>query len=68
VVLNQTEGEIEVEVDCSRSENMVFSVEGGVIKKRVKKNDLVFMMHSQALPSADKFKRSAKCTWAPVQE
>ena len=35
-------------------------------KKRIEPGVLEFMLHAEAIPTADNFLRSAKCTWVPA--
>ena len=52
---------VDIELDCSSSQNMVFSSKGNKISKRVEAGHTEFMMHSMALSNSNKFVRSAKC-------
>lgn len=65
-VLNDSDKTMDVTIDCSASQNMLFSTKGEVIKKRVEPGKLEFMLHAQALQSAEQFVRSAKCWFEEV--
>eukprot|EP00357_Protocruzia_adherens_P011223 CAMPEP_0115030694 /NCGR_PEP_ID=MMETSP0216-20121206/37993_1 /TAXON_ID=223996 /ORGANISM="Protocruzia adherens, Strain Boccale" /LENGTH=823 /DNA_ID=CAMNT_0002408007 /DNA_START=44 /DNA_END=2515 /DNA_ORIENTATION=+ len=67
-VINDHSAPIEATLDCSKSEKMLFSGKTGLVKKRIEPGQLEFMMHAMALPSADTFVRSAKCTWQPTND
>jgi hypothetical protein len=58
---------IEAVMDCSGSKFMLFSTKSPAIKKRIEPSQLQFMMHAQALPTANTFVRSAKCTWKEIE-
>lgn len=65
-VYNEQSQAIEVTLDCAGSENMVFSTKGSYVRKRIEPGQLEFMLHAMAIPSADTFVRSARCTWHAV--
>ena len=52
---------VDILLDCSTSQNMLFSSKTNKIEKRVDAGHIEFMMHSMAVPNANKFVRSAKC-------
>jgi hypothetical protein len=52
-VLNELDRPIEITLDCSASQNMLFSTRTNTIKKRVDPGKLEFILHAQALPSAE---------------
>ena len=62
-ICNYKDEGIEVNLDCSESENMVFSEDNGKIIKYVGSRDFAFMISALALPDAESFVRSARCTW-----
>ena len=57
-----------VQLDCSKSENMLFSSASKVIEKEIEPGTTVFMMHSMVVPSSGQFKRSAECKVLEVDE
>ena len=63
---NEQAQAIEVTLDCSASENMLFSAKIPLVKKRIEAGQLEFMMHSMAVPSVESFVRSAKVSWQPA--
>ncbi|CAG9329557.1 unnamed protein product [Blepharisma stoltei] len=65
-VYNEQSQAIEVTLDCGGSDSMVFSTKGSYVKKRIEPGQLEFMLHAMAIPSADTFVRSARCTWHAV--
>lgn len=62
-IYNEQTQAIEANLDCSGSENMIFSSKYPVIKKRVEPGQTEFMMHAMAIPKVDNYVRTAKCTW-----
>ena len=52
---------VDIHLDCSASQNMIFSSKSSKISKRVDGGHIEFMMHSMAVPNTPKFIRSAKC-------
>ena len=52
---------VDIHLDCSSSQNMLFSSKGSKISKRVDAGHIEFMMHTMAIPNEQKFVRSAKC-------
>ena len=62
-VYNEQPQAIEVNLDCSESENMVFSSKLPVVKKRVEPGQLEFIMHAMAVPKVDNYVRTARVTW-----
>ena len=46
---------------------MIYSSKNSKIQKRIEAGHTEFMMHSMAIPNANKFVRSAKCTLKDVQ-
>mmetsp|Transcript_33587 Transcript_33587/g.38165 ORF Transcript_33587/g.38165 Transcript_33587/m.38165 type:complete len:826 (+) Transcript_33587:44-2521(+) len=67
-IINDQSAAIEVTLDCSKSQQMLFSASGNTIKKRIEPGQLEFMLHALAEPSAETFVRSAKCTWVKAPE
>jgi len=59
---------VDASLDCSASQNMIFSSRTAEIKKRVEPGMTEFMMHAMALPNATQFARSAKCHIKEVSE
>jgi hypothetical protein len=52
---------MEITLDCSSSQHMLFSSKTNKITKRIEPGHTEFMMHSMAVPNVAKFVRSAKC-------
>ncbi len=52
---------MDITLDCSSSQHMLFSSKTNKITKRIDPGQTEFMMHSLAIPNAAKFVRSAKC-------
>jgi calpain-15 len=65
-ILNEQAGDIEANLDCSGSENMIFSTNTTLVKRRIEPGKMEFMLHALAHPSVDTFVRSAKCSWHSV--
>ena len=70
-IRNDRQQAIEAILDCSASEQMLASTKTAVVKKvrarqRIEPGQLEFMLHTQALPSAESYVRSARCTWGTV--
>lgn len=57
---------VDVHLDCSASQNMLFSSKSSKVSKRVEAGHVEFMMHAMAVPNAGKFVRSAKCSTTEV--
>eukprot|EP01017_Pseudomicrothorax_dubius_P043528 TRINITY_DN7268_c0_g4_i1.p1 TRINITY_DN7268_c0_g4~~TRINITY_DN7268_c0_g4_i1.p1 ORF type:complete len:818 (-),score=145.97 TRINITY_DN7268_c0_g4_i1:98-2551(-) len=66
-VLNEQRVPIEVIFDCSGSKNMNFNTKSPIVKKRIEPGAMEFIMHAEAIPSAENFFRSAKCTWSALE-
>ena len=62
-ICNFQDDPIEATLNCSESENMVFSIESTALTKFVAARDFVFMFSAIALPNVESFVRSARCTW-----
>ena len=62
-ICNFKEEGIEAVLDCSESENMVFSYRNATTTKFIGPGALTFMLSALALPNAETFVRSARCTW-----
>ena len=60
-VHNTRNKKIKVELDCSKSSNMLFSMPSPKLDKVIEPFETVFFMHSMALPSTSSFKRAAEC-------
>lgn len=60
-VQNMTNKPLDISLDFSKSENMLFSSRDSKIKKMVLPNQVEFMMHTMSKPSSSKFKRHVKC-------
>lgn len=60
-VQNTRNKKIKVELDCSKSMNMLFSMPSPKVDKVIEPFETVFFMHSMALPSTSSFKRAAEC-------
>ena len=54
-------GQITVILDCSNSENMLFSSTSSVMEREIEPLETEFFFHTIAMPSESKFKRVAKC-------
>ena len=50
-----------MKLDCSKSENMLFSTPTPCIEKWIEPLETEFFMHAVAIPSRGKFKRVAEC-------
>lgn len=53
---------IDMTLDCSASQNMLYSSKLSKVSKRIDAGHVEFMMHTMAQPSASKFVPSAKCS------
>ena len=62
-IFNENNQAIEACLDCSASNNMIFSSKNPVVKKRVEPGQMEFMIHAMAVPKVDNYVRTAKCTW-----
>lgn len=60
-VQNTKSKSIKVRLDCSKSENMLFSTPTSVLEKTIEPGETEFFMHTIAVPSQGKFVRSAEC-------
>ena len=60
-VQNMVGRTVDITLDCSSSQNMLYSSKTARMTKRVDGGHIQFMMHSMAAPNAAKFVRSAKC-------
>ena len=59
---------VEVTLDCSSSQNMIYSSKTNKLSKVIESGHTEFMMHSMALPNVNKFVRSAKCILKEIDE
>lgn len=62
-VCNFTEEGIDAKIDCGESENMTYSVLGGVHNKFIGPGDIGYIITALAYPHAESFLRSARCFW-----
>ena len=60
-VQNTKNKKIKVKLDCSKSENMLFSTPAPIVEKTIQPFETVFFLHSMAIPSKGSFKRVAEC-------
>jgi len=51
-----------VRLDCSKSDNILFSTGSSIIDKIIEPGETEFYMHSIAIPSENKFIRVAECS------
>ena len=58
---------LDIMLDFSKSENMLYSSRESRIKKVVMPGQVEFMMHTMAKPSSAKFSRSVNCTVSEVR-
>lgn len=66
-VQNMVGRSVDINLDCSQSQNMIFSSKSSKLSKKVEAGHIEFMMHSMAVPNAPKFVRSAKCHISEIQ-
>ncbi|CAI2386182.1 unnamed protein product [Moneuplotes crassus] len=50
-VLNTNSEAVTAQIDCSASEEVIFSTRGNIIRKRVEPGELEFFMHTMGLPT-----------------
>ena len=60
-IQNTTNRKMRIKLDCSKSENMLFSTPTPCLERWIDAKDTEFFMHAMAIPNKGKFKRSAEC-------
>ena len=60
-IQNLKEYPLQVTLDCSKSEDMLFSTPTSQVTKVIEPGETQFYMHCMAVPSKGKFKRVAEC-------
>ena len=61
-IQNMKNRQLKVRLDCSKSENLLFSTASSIIDKTIEPGETEFYMHSISIPSENKFLRSTECT------
>ena len=64
-VQNIKDKPLTIRLDCSKSENMLFSTPTGCLTQTIQPGETTFYMHSMAIPSKEKFKRVSECKVMP---
>ena len=65
-VQNMVGRTVDIHLDCSASQNMLYSSKTSRVSRRVDAGHVEFVMHSMAVPNAGKFVRSAKCSVSDI--
>jgi hypothetical protein len=66
-VQNLSSKPLDITLDFSKSENMLYSSSQSKIKKAVMPGQVEFMMHTMAKPSSAKFSRSVNCQVSEIR-